>query len=88
MMKERSPLFVRINLQEQAREENEFRQKMLASGLPLSRIEARIAEWLSRRPVPIPLTGWAIRPFWRGGKEVPPLPLVVPHNQKIIRMKK
>ena len=60
-------------------EQDSFQEYILCKakdGTTFAELEQEIAEWHYRRPIPIPLTGWAVRPFWRDGKGAPPLPFV------------
>lgn len=77
----REPLFVRQTLAWRRAEEVWFKSRAVSKvrEVPLSELEAQIADFHFRRPVPLPLAGlhgWHIRPFWRDMKETPPLPIV------------
>lgn len=53
-----------------------FREHMAEkaqSGVSWNELHREITDWHYRRPIPIPLTHLAIRPFWRDGRDAPPL---------------
>lgn len=99
----KGPLLVRYSLPQwedskisdyggRVEEEKAFRVQLMAKVgcTPLRQLEQEIAEWCFRRPLLIPGTNVAIRPFWRDRVAVaPPLPMsgksgrIYKHGQRI-----
>lgn len=75
-LKEVSPIFVRDNLTERHLQEEGIIEDLMArsSNMPLSDIEEEIAEIEFGKPVHL-IGNIGIRPFWRDGREAPPLPV-------------
>lgn len=77
------PVLVKINRQKWLEEPHQLYLSLLLKiyeGVPISELEQEIDRFHYQRLIPIPLTNWAIRPFWRDGKKVPPLEPAIRHH--------
>lgn len=75
-LKEIMPIFVRDNLLEIQGQERDLIEDLMARSrdMSLSDIEKEIAEIKFGKPVHL-IGDIGIRPFWRDGREAPPLPV-------------